>query len=45
LNLNSETGKGTIAILELIPSSDVLSLIVLVENADLDGVGGRQIRL
>ncbi|MGJ8594102.1 MAG: DUF1223 domain-containing protein [Aquaticitalea sp.] len=44
-NLNLANGKGSINIPKLITSSDDLSLIVLIETADLDIVGGVQLNL
>ncbi|MEO6346712.1 MAG: DUF1223 domain-containing protein [Aquaticitalea sp.] len=45
ITLNATTGKGSIAIPELVNSSDKLSLISLVETSDLDVVGGTQVKL
>lgn len=45
IELGSNIGKGTIDIPNLVTSSDALSIISLVENSDLDIVGGIQVKL
>ena len=45
VNLNSTMGKGTINIPELVNSEDNLSLIILIQNSDLDILGAHQLNL